>query len=123
MALTTDYQRRQYGLTGRKRSAAYGRAYSIAGGAPNKPLIGLAADAQWRLDDESTSWPRMVPQCLAFDRGYSRVGNIENAIEWISDDLDAWTAGPGRLAARRAGHGPRDARIVHGARGRSRRIP
>lgn len=100
MTLATEHQRRRFGLSGRNRSAAYGRLYTVAGGAPNRPLVVLAADAVWTLSDD-TSWPQMLPQSLNFTRGFSRVGDATAAADWIEKDVEIWTTEGQKVKVRR----------------------
>ena len=73
--------------TNRKCSSAVGRLYSIAGGAPNRPTVALAGDAGWFRDGDA--W-YLSPQSIAFQRGYSRAGDVTDILEWLRDDLSAW---------------------------------
>jgi hypothetical protein len=78
---------------GPKRGNAYGRLYTVAGGAPNHPLVAFAASAGW-LRVGSASF--LTPQALIFERGFSKVGDALRLKEWIDDDLKAWRAEPNR---------------------------
>lgn len=80
----------------RPRTSAFGRIYSVAGGAANHPLVAFAADAGWLREDDSRSW--MAPQCLIFERGYSRTGSAEHLRDWIDRDLANWRAEPNRAS-------------------------
>ena len=79
--------------TGRKRGSAYGRLYSVAGGAPNHPLVAFAASAGWLRVGNSGF---LTPQALTFERGFSKVGDAQRLKEWIDDDLKTWRAEPNR---------------------------
>lgn len=78
-----------------KRSAAVGRVYSVAGGAPNKPTVVFVANAAWFLptDGDDLGWVvGLQPQMLDFTRGFFSVADHAAVIDWIETDLAAWRA-------------------------------
>lgn len=77
-------------LSRRTRSTHVGRLYSIAGGAPNRPAVGLVGDAGWAKESPD-DWC-LTPQSIAFRRGYSRAGDVGDIAAWIDADREAWRA-------------------------------
>ena len=80
----------------RQRTNVWGRIYSVAGGAPNRPTVVFAARARW-VPDESCSWPVMRLDGLWFEHGWSSVADHSEVRAHIERDLDVWrsTDAPG----------------------------